>query len=156
MQHFVNNVERYIVNQIIHISWREFQDDLQNNVSPSNAYFYLFVFSDFIIMIAVAMISIHLFESHLSSIWKSQVKVFPLVMTNIVSKIRLNRNATKEEGKEHGEREERRLVKWMQLRVDKSKWIYLQHKRNQQIALFTMRKLLPLLHVTQEFKRSVQ
>ncbi|XP_065066356.1 gamma-tubulin complex component 6-like isoform X2 [Rhopilema esculentum] len=32
MQHFVNNVERYLVNQIIHISWQEFQDDLKNNV----------------------------------------------------------------------------------------------------------------------------
>ena len=43
MQHFVNNVERYIVNQIIHISWREFQDDLQNNVSSLLPYIYLFL-----------------------------------------------------------------------------------------------------------------
>lgn len=35
MQHFVNNVERYLVNQIIHISWQEFQNDLQNSVSSS-------------------------------------------------------------------------------------------------------------------------
>lgn len=33
MQHFVNNVERYLVNQIIHISWQEFENDLENNVS---------------------------------------------------------------------------------------------------------------------------
>jgi len=32
MQHFVNNIERYLVNQIIHISWQEFQSDLKTNV----------------------------------------------------------------------------------------------------------------------------
>ena len=33
MQHFVNNLERYIVNQIIHVSWQEFQQDLTNKVA---------------------------------------------------------------------------------------------------------------------------
>nr|XP_047122546.1 gamma-tubulin complex component 6-like isoform X2 [Hydra vulgaris] len=32
MQHFVNNLERYIVNQILHVSWREFQQDLRQKV----------------------------------------------------------------------------------------------------------------------------
>lgn len=30
MQHFVNNLEHYIVNQIIHVSWQEFRDDLKH------------------------------------------------------------------------------------------------------------------------------
>lgn len=33
MQHFVNNLERYTVNQIIHVSWEEFQQDLKQHVS---------------------------------------------------------------------------------------------------------------------------
>eukprot|EP00794_Sanderia_malayensis_P009091 gene9091-10061_t len=32
MRHFVINVERYIVNQVIHISWQEFQEDLSDKV----------------------------------------------------------------------------------------------------------------------------
>ncbi|XP_066912820.1 gamma-tubulin complex component 6-like isoform X2 [Clytia hemisphaerica] len=33
MQHFVNNLERYMVNQIIHVSWEEFQQDLREQVN---------------------------------------------------------------------------------------------------------------------------
>jgi len=33
MQHFVNNLERYTVNQIIHVSWEEFQQDLKEQVN---------------------------------------------------------------------------------------------------------------------------
>ena len=32
MQHFVNNLERYVVNQIIHVSWQEFQQALASKV----------------------------------------------------------------------------------------------------------------------------
>ena len=45
MQHFVNNVERYLVNQIIHISWQEFQNDLQNNVSKDSSSHFGFLLS---------------------------------------------------------------------------------------------------------------
>lgn len=38
MQHFVNNLERYTVNQIIHVSWEEFQQDLKQQVSIRTNY----------------------------------------------------------------------------------------------------------------------
>ena len=33
MQHFVSVMQGYVVNQVIHVSWEEFQRELKTNVS---------------------------------------------------------------------------------------------------------------------------